>query len=124
MVCLALLPFFFGGDDHRQAPPLPVWLAPVGEFNPSSKKFFTRMPRTDRSREAARNSYVAQVVSAGIIEYDGVARWRRSVARSSSSQRTQGLHIRDVIQLKGGLGSLTIGSTAPFIVFSAPCRNH
>jgi biopolymer transport protein ExbB/biopolymer transport protein TolQ len=65
-----------------------------------------------------RKSYVAQVVSAGVLEYDGVRQRGRdpvaslelvtSVLRDSLSET--------LIQLKQGLGFLaTIGSTAPFI---------
>ena len=65
-----------------------------------------------------QKSHVAQVVSAGILEYDGVHQTGRdpvaalelvqSVIRDSISET--------LIQLKWGLGFLaTIGSTAPFI---------
>ena len=67
---------------------------------------------------AHQDSHVAQVVSAGILEYDGVRQAGRdaeaslelvtSVLRDSMSET--------LIQLKSGLGFLaTIGSTAPFI---------
>ena len=71
--------------------------------------------------EAARlhpNSYVAQVVSAGIVEYDGVA---QSGGDASASFDLVTSAIRDsisetLINLKKGLGVLaTIGSTAPFV---------
>jgi biopolymer transport protein ExbB/biopolymer transport protein TolQ len=64
------------------------------------------------------NSHVAQVVSAGILEYDGVCQSGR--APEAALELVQSA-LRDsmsetLIQLKRGLGFLaTIGSTAPFI---------
>jgi biopolymer transport protein ExbB/biopolymer transport protein TolQ len=63
-------------------------------------------------------SYVAQVVSAGILEYDGV---RQTGGDPVASLELVQSALRDsmsetLIQLKWGLGFLaTIGSTAPFI---------
>src|SRR5579859_7025394 len=71
--------------------------------------------------EAARQhpkSHVAQVVSAGILEYDGV---REAGGDQSASLDLVTSAIRDsmsetLVQLKQGLGFLaTIGSTAPFV---------
>lgn len=67
---------------------------------------------------AHQNSYVAQVVSAGILEYDGVLQAGRdplgSLELVTSSLRDS--MSETLIQLRGGLGFLaTIGSTAPFI---------
>jgi len=65
-----------------------------------------------------QNSHVAQVVSAGILEYDGV---RQTGGDPVASLELVTSALRDtmsetLIQLKGGLGFLaTIGSTAPFI---------
>ena len=65
-----------------------------------------------------QNSYVAQVVSAGILEYDGV---RQSGGDPVASLELVTSALRDsmsgtLIELKRGLGFLaTIGSTAPFI---------
>jgi biopolymer transport protein ExbB/biopolymer transport protein TolQ len=64
------------------------------------------------------NSYTAQVVSAGIFEYDGV---RKAGRDTEASLELVNSAIRDsmsetLIHLKKGLGFLaTIGSTAPFI---------
>jgi len=64
------------------------------------------------------NSYTAQVISAGILEYDGV---RQAGGDPVASLELVTSAIRDsisetLIQLKHGLGFLaTIGSTAPFI---------
>ncbi len=64
------------------------------------------------------NSHVAQVVSAGILEYDGV---RQTGGDPVASLELVTSALRDsmsetLIQLKWGLGFLaTIGSTAPFI---------
>jgi biopolymer transport protein ExbB/biopolymer transport protein TolQ len=67
---------------------------------------------------AHENSSVAQVVSAGILEYDGVRQAGRDPVGSlelvTSSLRDS--MSETLIQLRGGLGFLaTIGSTAPFI---------
>src|SRR5215468_9534856 len=65
-----------------------------------------------------QKSHVAQVVSAGILEYDGVRQGGRDPVDSLELVQSA---IRDsisetLIQLKWGLGFLaTIGSTAPFI---------
>jgi biopolymer transport protein ExbB/biopolymer transport protein TolQ len=63
-------------------------------------------------------SYVAQVVSAGILEYDGVRQAGRDPVASLELVQSA---VRDsmsetLIQLRWGLGLLaTIGSTSPFI---------
>jgi biopolymer transport protein ExbB/TolQ len=63
-------------------------------------------------------SHVAQIVSAGILEYDSL---RQSARDSEASLELVQSAVRDsmsemLIQLKWGLGFLaTIGSTAPFI---------
>src|SRR5512144_1517742 len=65
-----------------------------------------------------QNSHVAQVVSAGILEYDGV---RQTGGDPVASLELVTSALRDamsetLIQLRRGLGFLaTIGSTAPFI---------
>ena len=65
-----------------------------------------------------QNSYVAQVVSAGILEYDGM---RQNGGDPVASMELVTSALRDsmsetLIQLRRGLGFLaTIGSTAPFI---------
>jgi biopolymer transport protein ExbB/TolQ len=65
-----------------------------------------------------QNSHVAQVVSAGLLEYDGV---RQTGGNPGASLELVTSALRDsmsetLIKLKGGLGLLaTIGSTAPFI---------
>lgn len=65
-----------------------------------------------------KKSYVAQVVSAGILEYDGV---RQAGGEPGASAELVTSSLRDsmsetLIDLKRGLGFLaTIGSTAPFI---------
>ncbi len=65
-----------------------------------------------------QNSHVAQVISAGILEYDGV---REAGGDPSASAEQVTSALRDsmsetLVQLKQGLGFLaTIGSTAPFV---------
>jgi len=90
------------------------------KFKPEFKKFLHGGDVQDLI-EAGRlheNSHVAQVVSAGIIEYDGV---RQSGGDPVASLELVTSALRDsisetLIELKRGLGLLaTIGSTAPFI---------
>jgi biopolymer transport protein ExbB/TolQ len=89
-------------------------------FRPAFKKFLHGGQIQNLIDDARhhQNSYVAQVVSAGILEYDGV---RKSGGDSAASLELVTSALRDsmsetLIQLKGGLGFLaTIGSTAPFI---------
>jgi len=65
-----------------------------------------------------KDSYVAQVVSAGVLEYDGV---RRAGGDPVASLELVTSSLRDsmsetLVLLKSGLGFMaTIGSTAPFI---------
>src|SRR5438094_1976070 len=89
-------------------------------FKPAFKKFL-RGGDIQELMEAMRlhpNSYVAQVVSGGIYEYEGVR--KRGGDPLASLELVQSA-VRDsmsetLIELKRGLGFLaTIGSTAPFI---------
>jgi len=120
MVCLALLSVFSVGmiiDKHRRF----VSASRQSEkFKPEFKKFLQGGDVQDLI-EAARphqSSYVAQVVLAGITEYDGV---RESGRDPGASLELVTSALRDsmsetLIQLRQGLGFLaTIGSTAPFI---------
>jgi biopolymer transport protein ExbB/biopolymer transport protein TolQ len=65
-----------------------------------------------------QKSYVAQVVSAGILEYEGV---RKAGGDPAASLELVTSALRDsisetLVQLKAGMGFLaTIGSTAPFV---------
>ena len=120
MVCLALLSIFSVGmivDKHRR---FRLAARQSAMFKPAFKKFMHGGDIQDLI-EAGRlhqNSYVAQVVSAGIVEYDGV---RQSGRDPVASLELVTSALRDsmsetLIQLKRGLGFLaTIGSTAPFI---------
>ena len=120
MVCLALLSVFSVGmivDKHRR---FRSASRQSEKFKPEFKKFLHGGEAQDLI-EAGRlhqNSYVAQVVSAGIIEYDGV---RQSGRDPVASLELVTSALRDsmsetLIQMKQGLGFLaTIGSTAPFI---------
>src|SRR5215475_11804494 len=120
MICLALLSVFSVGmivDKHRR---FRAALRQSQMFKPEFKKFLQSGEVHDLI-EAGRlhqNSYVAQVVSAGILEYDGV---RQSGRDPVASLELVTSALRDsmsetLIQLKNGLGFLaTIGSTAPFI---------
>jgi biopolymer transport protein ExbB/biopolymer transport protein TolQ len=120
MCCLALLSVFSVGmivDKH-------VRLRAAGRqselFKPELKKFL-HGGDVRKLIEAGRvhsNSHVAQVVSAGIQEYEGVRQSGRDPVAAAELVTSA---LRDsisetLIQLKRGLGFLaTIGSTAPFI---------
>src|SRR5262245_22482731 len=74
MVCLALLSIFSVGmivDKHRR---FRAASRQTEEFKPEFKKFLHGGDAKNliQAGRAHQNSYVAQVVSAGIIEYDGV----------------------------------------------------
>jgi biopolymer transport protein ExbB/biopolymer transport protein TolQ len=120
MVCLALLSIFSVGmivDKHRR---FNSAARQSQKFKPEFKKFLHGGDAQNLIEAGAlhQNSHVAQVVSAGIIEYDGV---RQSGRDPVASLELVTSALRDsmsetLIQLKGGLGFLaTIGSTAPFI---------
>ena len=120
MGSLALLSIFSVGmivDKHRR---FRLAASQSAKFKPLFKKFMQGGDAQDLI-EAGRlhqTSHVAQVVSAGIIEYDGV---RQSGRDPVASLELVNSALRDsmsetLIQLKRGLGLLaTIGSTAPFI---------
>lgn len=120
MLCLAALSVFSVGmiaDKHRR---FRSASRQSEMFKPVFKKFLhggERQELIDAAREH-QNSYVAQVVSAGILEYDGV---RQSGGDPVASLELVTSALRDsmsetLIQLKRGLGFLaTVGSTAPFI---------
>src|SRR5262244_4359097 len=120
IVCLALLSVFSVGmiiEKHRR---FSLASRQSEKFKAEFKKFLHGGDVKDLI-EAGRlhqNSYVAQVVSAGIMEYDGVGQTGGDPAASLELVTSA---IRDsisetLIQLKRGLGFLaTIGSTAPFV---------
>ena len=120
MLCLALLSIFSVGmivDKHRR---YRLAARQSAMFKAEFKKFLQGgevHELIDATRQH-QNSYVAQVVSAGIHEYDGV---RQSGGDPVASLELVTSALRDsmsetLIQLKRGLGFLaTIGSTAPFI---------
>jgi len=120
MVSLALLSIFSVGmiiEKHRR---FSSASRESEKFKPEFKKFLHGGEVKDLI-EAVRlhpNSYVAQVISAGMIEYDGVA---QSGGDPAASLELVTSALRDsisetLIQLKRGLGFLaTIGSTAPFV---------
>jgi len=120
MICLAVLSVVSIGvivDKHRRLSG--AWRQSQS-FKPVFKKFLHGGNVQDLINGVSQheNSYVAQVVSAGIHEYDGV---RKSGGDQNASLELVTSALRDslsetLIQLKGGLGFLaTIGSTAPFI---------
>jgi len=120
MCCLALLSVFSVGmivDKHRRfrlASRQSQLFKPVfGKFlhGGEIQELIDAMPRH-------QVSHVAQVVAAGVLEYDGV---RQAGGNPVESLELVTSALRDsmsetLIQLKRGLGFLaTIGSTAPFI---------
>ena len=119
MVCLALLSVFSVGmivDKHRR---LNLAVRQTELFKPEFKKFMHggEVQKLIGAVGLHQNSHVAQVISAGILEYDGV---RQSGRDPVASLELVTSALRDsmsetLIQLKRGLGFLaTIGSTAPF----------
>jgi biopolymer transport protein ExbB/biopolymer transport protein TolQ len=120
MCCLALLSVFSVGmivDKHVR---LRAAVKQSEMFKPEFKKFLHGgdVRKLIEATQHHQNSHVAQVVSAGIQEYDGVRQSGRDPVASAELVTSA---LRDsmsetLIQLKRGLGFLaTIGSTAPFI---------
>ena len=120
MVCLALLSVFSVGmiiDKHRR---FRSASGQTEKFKQEFKKFLHGGDVQDliKAAQPYQSSYVAQVVLAGITEYDGV---RESGRDPGASLELVTSALRDsmsetLIQLRQGLGFLaTIGSTAPFI---------
>lgn len=120
MCCLAALSIFSVGlivDKHRR-------FRSASRQSQMFKPMFAKFLHGGEVQELIdalrlyQNSHVAQVVSAGILEYDGV---RQAGGDPVASLELVTSAIRDsmsetLIQLKRGLGFLaTIGSTAPFI---------
>src|SRR5437867_4710622 len=120
MVCLALLSVFSVGmivDKHRR---FRSASRQSEKFKPEFKKFLHGGDLQDliQAGRLHQNSHVAQVVSAGIIEDDGVRQSGRDPV-ASLELVTSGLRdsmSETLVELKKGLGFLaTIGSTAPFV---------
>jgi len=120
MLCLVVLSLFSVGmivDKHRR---FRTASRQSDAFKPVFKKFLHggEVQELIEGVQQHQNSHVAQVVSAGIHEYDGV---RQSGGDPVASLELVTSALRDsmsetLIQLKRGLGFLaTIGSTAPFI---------
>ncbi|MGB7218313.1 MAG: MotA/TolQ/ExbB proton channel family protein [Vicinamibacterales bacterium] len=120
MVCLAALSIFSGAmivDKERRL--RSAWRQSQ-KFKVEFGKFLHggEIQELIDATAVHENSYVAKVVSAGILEYDGV---RQTGGDSAASVELVTSAVRDsmsetLVQLRGGLGLLaTIGSTAPFI---------
>jgi biopolymer transport protein ExbB/TolQ len=120
MVCLALLSLLSVGmlvDKHMR------FRSASNQsqlFKAAYKKFLHggEIQELIQAAQKHSNSHVAQVVSAGILEYEGV---RKAGGDPVASLELVSSALRDsmsetLIQLKRGLGFMaTIGSTAPFI---------
>jgi biopolymer transport protein ExbB/TolQ len=90
------------------------------EFKPVFGKFLHggQVKELINAVQSHQNSHVAQVVSAGIHEYDGVRKTGGDPVASLElvTSALEDAKAETLIQMKGGLGFLaTIGSTAPFI---------
>lgn len=120
IVCLALLSVFSVGmiiEKHRR---FSSASRESEKFKPEFKKFLHGGDVQNLVEAASQhqNSHMAQVVSAGIVEYEGVV---QNGGDQTSSLDLVTSALRDsisetLIQLKRGLGFLaTIGSTAPFV---------
>jgi biopolymer transport protein ExbB/TolQ len=120
MCCLALLSIFSVGlivDKHRR---FRAAARQTQLFKPVFKNFLHggEMQELIDALRLHQRSYVAQVVSAGVLEYDGVRQAGRDPAGSLELVQSvlRDARAETLIQLKKGLGFLaTIGSTAPFI---------
>ena len=120
MFCLALLSVFSLAvivEKHRR---FRLALRQSQTFKPVFKNFLHggEVQELINALPPHQKSHVAQVVAAGILEYDSVRQTGRDPGASLELVQSA---IRDsisetLIQLKWGLGFLaTIGSTAPFI---------
>jgi biopolymer transport protein ExbB/TolQ len=118
--CLALLSVFSVGmiiEKHRR---FSSASRESEKFKPEFKKFLHGGDVQNLIEAASQhqNSHMAQVVSAGIVEYEGVV---QNGGDQTASLDLVTSALRDsisetLIQLKRGLGFLaTIGSTAPFV---------
>jgi biopolymer transport protein ExbB/biopolymer transport protein TolQ len=120
MICLALLSIFSVGVIVDKQMRFRTGARQTKVFKPVFGKFLKGgdLQELIAAVPMHQNSYVAQVVSAGVLEYDGV---RQSGGDPDGSIELVTSALRDsmsetLIQLKGSLGLLaTIGSTAPFI---------
>ena len=120
MCCLALLSIFSVGlivDKHRR---FRAAARQTQLFKPVFKNFLHggEMQELIDVLRAHQTSYVAQVVAAGVLEYDGVRQAGRDPAGSLELVQSvlRDARAETLIHLKKGLGFLaTIGSTAPFI---------
>jgi biopolymer transport protein ExbB/biopolymer transport protein TolQ len=118
--CLALLSIFSVGMIIEKQRRFSSASGQSEKFKPEFKKFLHGGDVQNLIEAAGQhpNSHVAQVVSAGIAEYDAVG---RNGGDPTSSLELVTSALRDsisetLIQLKRGLGFLaTIGSTAPFV---------
>ena len=120
MCCLAALSVFSVGvivDKHRR---FRIASRQSVMFKPAFGKFLHggEVPDLIDSVGKHKNSHVAQVIAAGILEYEGV---RQSGGDPVASLELVASALEDakaetMIQMKRGIGFLaTIGSTAPFI---------
>ena len=120
MVCLALISLFSIGviiDKHRK---FRLAARQTELFKPMFKKFMHggELQELIDTLPHYKNSYVVKVVSAGVLEYDGV---RQSSGNPEASLELVTSALRDsmsetLVELKKGLGFMaTIGSCAPFI---------
>jgi len=120
MICLALLSLVSVGviiDKYRR---FHLAQRQSQMFKPKFGEFLhgSDVPALIEATQLHENSHVAQVVSAGVLEYEGV-RQKGGDPVASLELVTSALEdstAETLLRLKSGLGFLaTIGSTAPFI---------
>ena len=115
MICLAVLSVYSVGVILQKH----LRFRSAARQSQMFKPVFGKSLRAGELKEAVaaakqhQGSHVAQVVSAGILEYDGTEK-NPSLERVTSALENS--KVEALVEMKRGLGMLaTIGSTAPFI---------
>ena len=118
MACLALLSIYSVGvilQKHRR-------FRAAARQSQKFKPVFGETLRTDKLQEAVdaakkhQGSHVAQVISAGIVEFNGAKPADTNAQMERVTTALENSKVEALVEMKQGLGLLaTIGSTAPFI---------
>jgi len=118
MVCLAMLSIYSVGVILQKQRRFRAAARQSQKFKP----VFGNSLRSDKLNEAVeaakqhQGSHVAQVVSAGIVEYNGAKPADTTAQMERVTSALENSKVEALVEMKQGLGILaTIGSTAPFI---------